>query len=56
MEPERIKNILASVLFMAREPLDLVQLEEVTGVPQDQLVPVLEDMVRSMAGWGIQVF
>ncbi|MDD4179842.1 MAG: SMC-Scp complex subunit ScpB, partial [Candidatus Margulisbacteria bacterium] len=47
---------LASVLFMAREPLDLVQLAEVTGVPQDQLVPVLEDMVRSMAGWGIQVF
>ncbi|MCU0641670.1 MAG: SMC-Scp complex subunit ScpB [Candidatus Margulisbacteria bacterium] len=56
MEPTRIKNILESLLFVAREPLAVEQLEEMIGVPRDYLGSLLEELVAELQGRGIQVF
>jgi len=56
MEPSTIKNILESLLFVAREPLSLESLAEVSGLPAEEILPLLAELSREMEGKGIQVF
>jgi segregation and condensation protein B len=55
MEPLRAKNVLESLLFVAREPLPLEQLEEATALPKELLSSLLEEMIAEYQGRGIQV-
>ena len=56
MEQLQAKNILESLLFVAREPLSLEQLEETTALPKELIAQLLEEMIASLAGRGIQIF
>jgi segregation and condensation protein B len=56
MESARTKNILESMLFVAREPLTVAQLEELLTLPKEYLTGLLEEMVIELQGRGIQVF
>ncbi|MFH1386044.1 MAG: SMC-Scp complex subunit ScpB [bacterium] len=55
METARIKSIIESLLFVAREPLSLEELEGVMEIPQDLLFSVLEEMIAEMQARGIQI-
>jgi segregation and condensation protein B len=56
MESAKTKSILESVLFVAREPLSVEQLEELLALPQEYLTGLLEEMVGELQGRGIQLF
>ena len=56
MEQAQVKNILASLLFVAREPLPLERLEEATEQSRELLAALLEEMAAEMQGRGIQIF
>lgn len=55
MESQRAKNVLESLLFVAREPLSIEQLEEATALPKELLSSLLEEMVAEYQGRGIQI-
>lgn len=56
MEQTQAKNILQSLLLVAREPLSLERLEEATDLPQELLASLLEEMIAELQGRGIQIF
>lgn len=55
MEPFKIKNILESVLFVARKPLSTEEIEEATGLPRELLGALLEEMIAESQQRGIQI-
>jgi segregation and condensation protein B len=56
MEQSQAKNVLESLLFVAREPLPLERLEEATELSREVLSSLLEEMIGEMQGRGIQIF
>ena len=55
MEPNKAKQIIESLLFIAREPLSLPQLEEVMAAPREFLSGLLEELIADYAPKGIQI-
>lgn len=55
MEPARVKNILESLLFMARKPLTLPELEQATDLPRELLSSILDELVVELQNRGIQI-
>jgi len=55
MEPAGIKNILESLLFVARKPLTLEELEQATELPRELLASLLEELISELKNRGIQV-
>ena len=55
MESARVKNILESLLFMARQPLTLDELEKASGAPKDLLTSLLEEMIAEFQSRGIRI-
>ncbi|MFA5034813.1 MAG: SMC-Scp complex subunit ScpB, partial [Candidatus Margulisiibacteriota bacterium] len=45
LDPARIKSIIESVLFVARKPLSVEQLEEVLELSRDVFQPVLDELL-----------
>lgn len=56
LDPAKIKNILESVLFVARKPLSLEQLAEVLELPGDDLRPVMEELLAEYQSKGLTIF
>ncbi|MBI5079034.1 SMC-Scp complex subunit ScpB [Candidatus Saganbacteria bacterium] len=54
-ESFRIKNILESLFFVAREPMNLEDLEAATGFPREEMTPVLEELLAEYQGRGIRL-
>jgi segregation and condensation protein B len=55
MDPQRIKNILESMLFVARKALNLKELEEVIGAPQELITSVLEELISEYQNKGVRI-
>lgn len=56
MDTLRVKNILESLLFVAREPLSLEELELALNIPREDLRNLLDEMVKEREGSGVQIF
>ncbi|HVN67763.1 MAG TPA: SMC-Scp complex subunit ScpB [Candidatus Sulfotelmatobacter sp.] len=56
MESAKVKNILESLLFVARKPVTLVALEEATALPKELLAACLEEMIGEYQPKGVKVF
>jgi segregation and condensation protein B len=55
MEPTRIKNILESLLLVARKPLSLEEIEKTTSLPAEILSPCLEELINEYQSRGIRL-
>lgn len=55
MEPSKAKQVMESLLFVAREPLSLEQLEEVLAAPREFLAGLLEEMIADYLTKGVQI-
>jgi len=55
LEPNRIKTIIESLLFVARQPLSLKELEESIQFPKEGLQAILEELINEYAGRGINI-
>ena len=55
MESFRLKNALESLLFVARKPLTLEELEEVTACPREQLSACLEELSAEYLPRGMRI-
>lgn len=55
MDSARAKNILESLLFVARKPLTIEELEQATDLARELLSSCLEEMVLEFQGRGIQI-
>ena len=55
METTQIKNVLESLLLVARKPLSLEELEQATTVPQNLLASCLEELIQEFQARGIRV-
>jgi len=55
VEPNKAKQVIESLLFVAREPLSLEQLEEVMAAPREFLAGLLEELIADYSAKGIQI-
>jgi segregation and condensation protein B len=55
MEAGKIKSILESMLFVARQPLTLAELEGALACPQELLAAYLEELVQEYQGRGLKI-
>lgn len=55
MESERVKNILESLLFAARTPLSIEEMEKATLFPRELLVFCLDEISKEFLGKGIRI-
>ena len=55
MESAQVKNILESLLFVARKPLTLEELEQVTACPRELVASMLEELSAEFQNRGIQI-
>ena len=55
METNKVKNILESLLFVARKPLALADFIEITELPAAVLSPALEELVAESQSRGVPV-
>lgn len=55
MESVRVKNILESLLFVARNPLTLDEIEKATGCPQELLISLLEELSIEFQNRGVRI-
>ncbi|MGB9612672.1 MAG: SMC-Scp complex subunit ScpB [Candidatus Margulisiibacteriota bacterium] len=56
MDSQLIKKILEALLFVAREPLSLEELELAINTPREELKILLEEMISERQDRGIQIF
>jgi segregation and condensation protein B len=55
LEAARVKNILESLLFVARKPLTPGEMEAALGLPGEFLSSLLEELSLELRGRGIQI-
>ena len=55
MEKNKVKSILESVLFVARKPLSLADIIEITELPADVLAPSLDELLAEFQARGINI-
>lgn len=55
VEPNKAKQVVESLLFVAREPLALEQLEEVMAAPREFLAGLMEELIADYSTKGIQI-
>ena len=55
LEPVRVKNILESLLFVARKPLTPKEVSAVLGLPAEFLLSLLEELTLELQSRGIQI-
>ncbi|MFH1826323.1 MAG: SMC-Scp complex subunit ScpB [bacterium] len=55
MQPEQLKSVLESLLFVARKPLSPKEVEQTIGVPRDLATAVLEELLTAYEGKGINI-
>jgi segregation and condensation protein B len=55
LDPLRIKNILESLLFVARKPLSPEELEKTLGFPRETVAGELEELMAEYADKGINI-
>lgn len=56
LDPARIKSIIESVLFVARKPLSVEQLEEVLELSRAVFQPVLDELLVEYQAKGLTIF
>ena len=55
IQSDKIKNIIESLLFVARQPLSPEEIEASIKFPKDVIVASLEELVRDYEGKGINI-
>ncbi len=55
MQPDKVKSVLESLLFIARKPLSAKELEETIQVPKEAIVSALEEIIGDYQGRGINI-
>ena len=55
MEAPQLKNVLESMLFVARKPLNLEEIEEITTSPKELIFSLLEELMNEYGARGIRI-
>lgn len=55
MESSQIKSVLESILFVARAPISIEELETIIGAPPELLRALLEEMISDWQNRGVQI-
>lgn len=55
METLKAKSILESLLFVARQPLEIEELEATIGLPKELLASLLEELIAEFSQRGIRI-